>query len=123
MADSIYIVDDDDAVRESLRALMEAHGFTVHDFTSGTAFLDCHEHTMRGCLLLDVNLPGTDGFAVLQLLVAAGSSLSVIMMSARTDGATDAVAAGAFGFVQKPFKAGELIAMVALALTDGRREA
>lgn len=118
MTDDIYIVDDDEAVRDSLRALFEAHGFVVHDFGSGVAFLDGHAPGMRGCLLLDVNLPGVDGFEVLRRLASAGSRLPVIVMSARTDGRTDAiaVASGAFGFVQKPFTTPQLLGLVRDAL-------
>jgi two-component system CheB/CheR fusion protein len=114
MAGDIYIVDDDEAVRDSLRALFEAHGFEVHDFASGVEFLRRHAPAMRGCLLLDVNLPGIDGFEVLKLLTASGSRLPVVIMTARTDSRTsaDALAAGAVGFVQKPFMSSQLMALV-----------
>ncbi|TXL71811.1 response regulator [Vineibacter terrae] len=114
MAEAIYIVDDDEAVRDSLRALFEAHGFDVHDFASGTAFLSSYAPAMRGCLLLDVNLPGIDGFEVLKRLIALDSRLPVIIMTARTDSRTsgNVLAAGAAGFVQKPFVAGDVMALV-----------
>jgi FixJ family two-component response regulator len=122
MTDTVYIVDDDEAVRDSLRALLAAHGFAVDEFPSGSAFLDGHQSSMRGCVLLDVNLPGIDGFSVLRLLIAEGAGLPVIMMSARADGGTYAVAleAGPFGFVHKPFVPGQLIALITGALCHRR---
>lgn len=118
MVQDIYIVDDDEAVRDSLRALFEAHGFAVHDFASGTDFLKHHGPDMHGCLVLDVNLPGIDGFEVLRVLTASGSHLPVIIMTARTDGRTSAhaIEAGAIGFVQKPFVSSQLMNLVRSAL-------
>jgi two-component system CheB/CheR fusion protein len=118
MIEDIYIVDDDQAVRDSLRALFEAHDFAVHDFPSGTAFLKNYAPSMHGCLLLDVNLPGIDGIEILKLLMASGSRLPVIIMTAGADSRTgaNALAAGAAAFVQKPFASGQLIALVRNAL-------
>lgn len=120
MNEDIYIVDDDAAVRDSLRALFEAHGFVVHDFASGTDFLQWQAPDSHGCLVLDVNLPGLDGFEVLKRLKAAGGHLPVIIMTARTDSHTgaNALAAGAVGFVQKPFVSSQLMDLVRRAL-DG----
>ncbi len=114
MDDEIYIVDDDEAVRDSLRALFEAHGFAVHDFASGAEFLQHHASHARGCVLLDVNLPGMDGFNVLRALAESGCRLPVILMTARTDSETRAHAmkAGAAGFVQKPFVSSHLMSLV-----------
>ncbi|HKU95704.1 MAG TPA: response regulator [Vineibacter sp.] len=121
MADDIFIVDDDEAVRDSLRALFEAYGYCVHDFSSGADFLRSHGPTLRGCVLLDVNLPGIDGFEVLKAMVEQGSALAVIIMTARTDSRTSAhaVEAGAIGFVQKPFVTTQLVSLVRGAL-NGR---
>jgi FixJ family two-component response regulator len=118
MTDEVYIVDDDEAVRDSLRALFEAHGFVVHDFASGVDFLQRQAPAANGCVVLDVNLPGMDGFEVLKRLVDGGSHLPVIIMTARTDSQTsaDALRAGAVGFVQKPFVSGQLMIMVRDAL-------
>jgi two-component system CheB/CheR fusion protein len=118
MAEHIYIVDDDEAVRDALRALFEAYGFTVHDFASGTEFLRQYAPTMQGCVLLDVNLPGMDGIQVLKLLAASGSHPPVIIMTAKSDDQTNAhaMAAGAAAFVQKPFGSGQLMGLVQDAL-------
>jgi two-component system response regulator FixJ len=118
MGDEIYIVDDDEAVRDSLRALFEAHGFMVYDFPSGVELLEHHVPAARGCVLLDVNLPGMDGFKVLKALSESGCRLPVILMTARTDSQTGASAteAGAAGFVQKPFVTSHLMSLVRDAL-------
>lgn len=122
MADKVYVVDDDEAVRDSLRALFEAHGYDVHDFASGAEFLRSHNPKMRGCVLLDVNLPGINGFEVLKLLTSSGSRLPIIIMTARTDSQTsaNAIEAGAIGFVQKPFVGSQLMTMVRDALKSER---
>ncbi len=119
MSEDIFIVDDDEAVRDALRALFEAHGYCVHDFASGTEFLRHCQPAMSGCVLLDVNLPGLDGFEVLKVLMDRGSTVPVIIMTARTDSRTSAhaIAAGATGFVQKPFITGQLVGMVQGALS------
>ena len=122
MADEVYVVDDDEAVRDSLRALFESYGYDVRDFASGAEFLKSHGPEMRGCVLLDVNLPGISGFEVLKLLMSSGSRLPVIIMTARTDAQTSASAieAGAAGFVQKPFVGSQLMTMVRGALKATR---
>jgi FixJ family two-component response regulator len=114
MTGKIYIIDDDEAVRDSLRVLFEVHGFPVEDFTSGTEFLAQYTPTSQGCVLLDVNLPGLDGFEVLSRLEASGNHPPVIIMTARTDSQTSARAseAGAAGFVQKPFATAHLLSLV-----------
>jgi FixJ family two-component response regulator len=119
---NIYIVDDDEAVRDSLRALFEAYGFEVRDFATSSAFLQVHDPAMRGCLLLDVNLPGLSGLGVLKLLAASGSDLQTIVMTGRADVRTkdDAIGTGAVGFVEKPFASGHLMTMVKGALHDQR---
>lgn len=121
MGDEIYIVDDDEAVRDSLRALFEAHDFTVYAFPSGVEFLEHQAPHARGCVLLDVNLPGMDGFKVLRALSESRCRLPVILMTARTDSQTAACAieAGAAGFVQKPFVTSHLMSLVRNAL-NGR---
>jgi len=118
MAEDIYIVDDDEAVRASLCALFEAYGFTVHDFESGTEFLERYVPGMRGCMLLDINLPGMNGIQVLQAMAAMGSHLPVIVVTARGDSRTnaDAMGAGAIAFLQKPFGSGHLVGLVQDAL-------
>jgi hypothetical protein len=71
----VYVVDDDDSVRDSLRALLESYEMTVWDYASANAFLTEAEQA-RGCLLLDLHMPGLAGLALLKRLQSQGSHLS-----------------------------------------------
>jgi len=78
---TIYIVDDDSAVRESLRFLLETHGYTVTCFHSGEDFLRTDLQRYDTPILLDVRMPGRDGLEVLKVAIEANPKLVVIMMS------------------------------------------
>jgi len=104
--DTVFIVDDDDAVRDSLTALFEAAEFSVESYESGQAFLDAHGSDGRGCLLLDVNMPDMNGLELLQRLSSSDSeNLDVIIITGHGDipMAVQAIKAGAADFVEKPF--------------------
>ena len=115
---TIYIVDDDPGVRDGLRRLLETYGYTVHAFATGPEFLVFQPHAEQACVLLDLGLPGMDGFAVLKSLRAAGRDVPVITMTAQPDREVRAraLAAGAASFIAKPFPSGQLLAMVKRAL-------
>jgi len=114
----IYIVDDDDAVRDSLRLLLIAMGFTVADFASGAAFFARAAPDQGKCLILDVNLPGSNGLEILAELRAAGSELPVVMVSGGGDAAVKRRAAdlGAAAFLDKPVAFDLLRSTLAAAL-------
>jgi len=117
----IFIVDDDQATRDSLRLLLEADGFEAREFANGRTFLD-GEHPADGdCLILDLTMPGMHGFEVLAELRRRGDSLPVIIVTAHADPATRsrAAAGGALGVVEKPHRAFELLALVRRALGIG----
>jgi two-component system response regulator FixJ len=100
----IYIVDDDDAVRDSLRLLLLAMGFAVEDFACGASFFARGAPDRGKCLILDVNLPGASGLEILARLRAEGSNLPVVMVSGAGDAAARrrALALGAAAFLDKP---------------------
>ena len=100
----IYIVDDDESVRDSARALLESYDLTVADYASAQAFLDDFDAGMGGCLLLDVNMPEMDGIELLELLRHRQVAIPVIIVSAQSDPEVRARArrAGAFAFLEKP---------------------
>lgn len=102
---TIYIVDDDDAVRDSLRTLLEAVGWSVQSYESGKEFLNICEPGMRGCLLLDIRMPGLDGLQVQRILSQRGVELPFIVISGHGDvsSAVQAMKAGAAEFLEKPF--------------------
>jgi two-component system response regulator FixJ len=100
----IYIVDDDEAVRDSLRLLLVAMGFSVADFACGATFFERSAPDQGKCLILDVNLPGSSGLEVLARLREEGSALPVVMVSGGADAAMKrrAIELGAAAFLDKP---------------------
>ncbi len=115
----IYLVDDDAAVRSSLRALLEAYDMEVEDYTSGPDFLNHYSVDVPGCLLLDMNMPDMDGLEILTYLRnRMHSDIPVVMITGRTDAPTKArlLAAGATSYFEKPMDTDALVATV-LSLT------
>jgi two-component system response regulator FixJ len=115
----IFIVDNDAAIRESLRLLLEAEGFTAEDFATGRRFLETARPVYGDCLILDINMPGMNGYEVLVELCRRGDALPVIIVTAQTNDATSsrAIAAGAAAVLEKPYDTDELLALVRRVLT------
>lgn len=116
---SITIVDDDEAVRHSLQALLEAAGLSVDVYPTGEAFLAGAEAAKGvGCIVLDLHLPGLDGIEILERLRGAGATTPVILISARFDPATRARAdrAGALVVLEKPLREAALLDGIERAL-------
>ena len=115
----IYVVDDDEAVRDSLRVLLESHGMTVEDFGSIAEFRRGHVAGRKACMILDLHLPGTSG---LDYLATRDCSipLPVIMITARGDAATRKRARemGAQAFLDKPVSDEALIANIRQAFGE-----
>ena len=113
----IFIIDDDIAVCRALRVLLFTYGFTVDTFTSGDEFIRIVPNSVSGCLLLDIHMPGLDGWEILKQLAASGSSRPVIIMSADKNGGINARAlnAGAVGYLQKPFNDRALVDLINVA--------
>lgn len=101
---TVYVVDDDDDVRDSLRALLESCNFTVRDFSSGSDFLAARRTGDGDCLLLDLHMPQLDGMSVLAQMRAEGSKLPAIVITGRSDPALKqrALQNGAFALFDKP---------------------
>jgi two-component system response regulator FixJ len=101
----VIIVEDDEAVRDSLAALLDATGFDVVTYASGQAFLDAAPPADAGCLVLDVRLPGFNGLDLLDTIKARGIAVPVIIMTGHGDipMAVRAIRAGAIEFIEKPF--------------------
>ena len=102
--DTIYIVDDDEAVRDSTRALLESYDHVVEDYASAREFLSAFDDLDDGCLLLDLNMPEMGGIEVLEILRDRGAGIAVIVVTAQSDTALleRARRAGAFALVRKP---------------------
>lgn len=114
----VYIVDDDEAVRDSMRLLLESCGFVARDFASADLFLQADSGDM-GCLLLDLHMPGMSGVELLRLIRARGVKRPVIVISGRRDPAQDADvwAAGASALLSKPFDDQQLLDLIEQALS------
>jgi FixJ family two-component response regulator len=82
---TVYVVDDDDAVRDSMKILLESFLLSVRDFGSAAAFLDGFEPSGNDCLLLDLRLPAMGGFEILSILEERGVCLPVIVLTGRGD--------------------------------------
>jgi two-component system response regulator FixJ len=110
----IFIVDDDASVCRALRLLLVTYGFTVDTFTSAEEFFRAVSNSAPGCLLLDIHMPGLDGWETLQHLRTSGSSRPVIIISADKNGRLNekALKAGAAGYLQKPFNDQALVDLI-----------
>ncbi|MGO8914285.1 MAG: response regulator transcription factor [Stellaceae bacterium] len=110
----IYVIDDDDAVRDSLRALLECEGFTAVDFASCAAFLRHAPLQSRDCLVLDLHMPGMGGLELLERLRRDGIITAAILMTGRPDPAIAQAAARAGApLLEKPFRVGDLLRAIA----------
>lgn len=114
----IFIVDDDHAIRHSLRLLFDCVGFQAREFPSAEAFLDARRCADEDCLVLDVQMPGMTGIELLERLRERGDKIPVIVITGRPSPADTARAraAGALSVLEKPFKPGEILGLVRRAL-------
>jgi two-component system response regulator FixJ len=117
----VFVVDDDDSVRRALRRLLSAVGYEVQTFASAMEFLGAAPSKLAGCLILDLHMPGMDGFRLQQELASLGSELPVILITADKDSGLGDRAArtGAVGFLRKPFDDVSLLSLVDAALGGG----
>lgn len=101
----IHVIDDDDAVRQSLAFLLATSAYEVKQHESAAAFLRAGIPTRAGCIITDVRMPGLSGIELLQKLDEAGSRIPVIVMTGHADVplAVEAMKLGAADFLEKPF--------------------
>ena len=102
---TLYVVDDDDDVRESAELLLEAVGYNVTTYASGVDFLQMANLTVPACVLLDIHMPLMDGLEVQRQLTAKGVNFPVIVLTGQGDIAiaVQAMKNGAFEFLEKPY--------------------
>jgi two-component system response regulator FixJ len=101
----VYVVDDEEAIRRSLRLMLTVEGYAVTLFDSGVSLIDAIEGLVPGSLLLDLRMPGKDGLEVQQEINARGIGLPTVVMTGHGD-LSVAIAAlrhGAVAFLEKPF--------------------
>ncbi len=118
----VFVVDDDAAVRSSLRLLVKSVGLFAAVFVSAQEFLASYDTRQPGCLILDVRMPGMSGLELQQQLNLRGAVIPVIFISGHGDipMAVEAMQNGAFDFLQKPFRDQDLIDRMQRALEKDR---
>ena len=109
---SVYLVEDDDAVRASLRTLLRLADWHVTDFASGADFVDALAGLGPGCVILDMRMPDMDGLAVIQKMSEQGVDWPVVVMTGHPDPgiAAAVLRRGAIEFLEKPCREEELFA-------------
>jgi len=115
---TIHVVDDDEAMRDSMSWLLEGEGYQVACFSSGESFLQARHDGMRGCLVLDVRMPEMSGLELHEKLDALGSQLPIIFVTGHGDVpmAVGALQRGACDFIEKPFHNEDLLSRIRRAL-------
>lgn len=117
---TIYIVDDDEAVRESLSWLISSTGHKAKAFASADHFLESFDSSRQGCVLMDVRMPGMNGMELQQRLAEKPNCLPVIIITGHGDVqmAVRAMKQGAFDFIEKPFNDEVMLDLVQKALDE-----
>ncbi len=121
----VHIVDDDDAMRDSLKWLLESRGLEVELYPSGEAFLAAFNSGFCGCLVLDVRMPGMNGMDLYEQLRARNSTLPVIFITGHGDVpmAVSALKKGAADFIEKPFNDQDMLRLIETCMRQDRAAA
>ena len=115
----IYIVDDDEALRDSLAWLLDSAGYLTQSYDSAEAFLEDYNDQLTGCALLDVRMPGMSGLELFDRLCDLHATLPVIFITGHGDVpmAVAALKRGAADFIEKPFNDEDMLALISQCLT------
>lgn len=118
MNQTVFVIDDDEAVRDAMTMLLRAAGLQVETFASAAAFLNGYRLDQAGCIVLDVRMPGTSGLALQDQLSSRRIRLPVVFLSGHADVpmAVLAMKQGAFDFIEKPIAADRLLPAICKAL-------
>jgi len=114
----IYVIDDDEAVRDSMGMLLESADLPYRCYASADSFILEHDGSQRGCLILDIRMPGMNGIELQQKLTQMGSSLAIIFITGHGDVpmAVEAMRRGALDFLRKPVNEENFLERIAYAL-------
>ncbi|MGY3235031.1 MULTISPECIES: response regulator FixJ [unclassified Bradyrhizobium] len=114
----VYVIDDDEAMRDSLNFLLESAGFGVTLFDNAQSFLDSLPALAFGCVVSDIRMPGLDGIELLKRMKAQSSPFPILIMTGHGDVplAVEAMKFGAVDFLEKPFEDDRLTAMIESAI-------
>ena len=115
---TVYIVDDDAAVRDALGLLLSLNGYRTAFFADAEAFLQGWSPALRGCMLLDIRMPGMDGLTLQKILRERGCRLPVLVITGHgdVDSAREAFRAQAVDFLEKPLQEAQLVHAIEEAL-------
>jgi two-component system response regulator FixJ len=120
MADrgKVYVIDDDEAMRDSLNFLLDSANFNVTLFETALRFLDVLPSLEFGCVVSDVRMPGLDGIELLKRMKAGRSPFPIVIMTGHGDIplAVEALKLGAVDFLEKPFEDDRLVGMIEVAI-------
>ncbi len=118
----VHVIDDDDALRDSVRLFLVNEEFWVETYASANEFLAALNYAPTGCVVTDVRMPGMSGMELLALVAAKGLALPVIVVTGHADVplAVRAMKQGAVDLLEKPFRPDELIGAVRRALALGK---
>jgi two-component system response regulator FixJ len=121
--DLVHIIDDDEAVRESVAFLLDSAGIRSRAYASAEQFLSSFSAESTGCIITDVRMPGTTGIDLLRRLAELGSTVPAIVITGHADVplAVEAMRLGAVDFLEKPFDDESLIVSVRSALSRARQ--
>lgn len=121
---TVYVVEDDEAVRDSLELLLKSDSKSVATFDSANAFLKDYSEAMAGCIVLDIRMPGMDGLELQKKLNERHSILPIIFVTGHGDVpmAVDAMKEGAVDFIQKPYREEALLEKIEMALAEDREQ-
>jgi len=122
---TVFIVDDDEAVRDSLRWLLEANGYRVKSFASAEDFLGAYDPEQIGVLIVDVRMPGMSGLELQEELISRNAPLPIVFITGHGDVpmAVSTIKKGAVDFLEKPFNETDLRAIVARMLQEAAERA
>jgi FixJ family two-component response regulator len=121
---TVFIVDDDEALRRGLTRLLQSHGLTVQSYASAESYLAAFNPTAPGCLLLDLRMPGQSGLELQRTLAERGVQVPIVFLTGHGDVQTSvhAMKSGAIDFLEKPASETDLVAAVRRGLdSDSRR--
>jgi len=119
----VFIVDDDELVRDSLEQLIKSTGLKAETFSSAQAFLDVDLPDLASCLILDIRMPGLSGLELQNMLIKRGTLIPIIFITGHgtVPMSVRAMKAGAMDFLQKPFEDQELLDLVNQALVQNKQ--
>jgi len=114
----VHVIDDDDAMRDSLSFLLESAGFETHTYDSAALFLERAPSLVGGCIVTDVRMPGMNGLELARHLKASGVALPILMITGHGDVplAVESMKAGVADFLEKPFNDDTLLKAIRAAL-------